>query len=410
MPDCYGYAGKVLKIDLCSKTTSEYPWGHQDRVKNMGGKIMAAQILRKHLTGKEAAFSEDNCVVIATGPLTGTGAPGSVRFDVAALSPKDDLPAFSNCGGNFGVYLKKAGYDALILTGRSKEKCWLEITEELVVFHEAKALWGTGTGECQEKLTGLLGTQKFGRLCIGPAGENLVRFASVIGDGHSAGRAGIGAVLGWKNLKAITVSGSKEIALHAAEAAADWNREWYANLRDHAASKVQSSKPVCLGCPLHCAKHLRSEKEFVLNELGMDAITAEDTAVWAAEQGIPMQDLYEDIAYRRGLGDKLADGVPNRKGKSGKRRGGSYGAIAEAFCLPPDAPETERFCRALTEGISAAGQCMFTVNALRPDAPVLAVLPMLQYVTGMELTLDDLLRIGTSGRELEEQLRRCFEK
>lgn len=109
----YGYAGKVLKIDLCNRKLSEYPWSAQDRENNLGGKIMAAQILQDHLTGKETAFSDDNWVVITTGPLTGTGAPGSVRFDIATRSPKDDLPAFSNCGGNLGVYLKKAGSEAI---------------------------------------------------------------------------------------------------------------------------------------------------------------------------------------------------------------------------------------------------------------------------------------------------------
>lgn len=407
VPTYSGYAGKVMKIDLTNETVSAYPWGNPEREQYLGGKIMAAQILQEHLTGKETAFSEENRIVIATGPLTGTGAPGSARFDIAALSPKDDLPAFSNCGGNFGIHLKKAGYDALILTGRCREKCWLEICEDRILFHNAKELWGTGTGECQEILANRLGTHRFGRLCIGPAGENLVKFASVIGDGHAAGRAGIGAVLGWKNLKAITVSGNKENALHAADAAAEWNKEWYAYLSRQSAG---GGEPACLSCPLHCRKHLQVEKDSVLNDLGMDVIAAEEAAIWAAEQGIPVRGLYEAIAFRRGIGDKLAEGVPHRKGKGGKRRGGSYGTIMEAFHLSPDDPETDSFCRALTEAVSAAGQCMFTVNALRPEAPVLHVLPMLNAVTGMNVNLDILLRIGKRGRELEQQLRDTFGK
>ena len=260
MPDHYGYAGNVLKIDLCSRTVSEYPWNREDREKNLGGKIMAAQILRDHLTGNETAYSEDNWVVISTGPLTGTGAPGSSRFDIAALSPKDDLPAFSNCGGDFGIWLKKAGYDALILTGRSEENCWLEIQEDSIAFHDAKELWGTGTECCQKKLETLLGTDRFGRLVIGPAGENLVKFASVVSGSHSAGRAGMGAVLGWKNLKAITVSGNKKIPLSDPEAAARWNQKWYADLRAFAAGKENRGKAVCPSCPLHCSKHSHSDE------------------------------------------------------------------------------------------------------------------------------------------------------
>lgn len=405
-----GYAGKVIKINLSDETVSEYPWGEQEQALYLGGKAMAARILCDHLTGQETAFSEENWIVISTGPLTGSGAPGSVRFDIAALSPKDNLPAFSNCSGNFGLYLKKAGYDALILTGRCKEKRWLEVYEDQIVFHDATALWGTGTGECQRKLTALLGTDRFGGLCIGPAGENLVKFASIMSDDHAAGRAGIGAVFGWKNLKALAVSGSKKTRLHASDAAAACNKEWHADLRSSVAGKATKGRPVCLSCPLHCTKHLHTEQESVLNELGMDAIAAEDAAIWAAEQGLPTQGFYVDMAYRRGIGNKLAEGVPHRTGKGGKRRSSSYDAITKAFDLSPGTPATERFCRDLTEAISVAGQCMFTVNALRPDTPNLFVLQMLQYVTGMDLTLEDLLRIGGNSRMLEKQLRQFFGK
>lgn len=397
-----GYAGKVVVIDLSGKTVSQYPWSSGDRERCLGGKTMAAQILWDHLTGRETAFSEENRVVIATGPLTGTVAPGSGRFDIAALSPKDDLPAFSNCGGAFGIWLKKAGYDALILTGRSREACWLEICGDRICFHDAAALWGTGTAQCQEMLAGILGTDRFGRLCIGPAGENLVRFASVIGDGHAAGRAGIGAVLGYKNLKAITVSGSREIPVAAPEEAAEWNRKWYADLKDKAESRTE---PSCKGCPLHCVRRGHMAQTSVLNDLGMDGIAAEEAAAWAAEQGLALTGLYEDIAWRRGIGDQLAEGVTARKGKGGRRRGGSYEAIRKAFRLAPEDPETDRFCRALTEAISAAGQCMFTVNGLdAAEEPELPVLRMLALVTGREVTLDNFLRSGMYFLELARQL------
>lgn len=408
MPKYYGYAGKILKIDLRSKRISEYPWSDFDRSRNLGGKIMAAQILRDHLTGEETAFSEENWIVIATGPLTGTGAPGSARLDIAALSPKDDLPAFSNCGGNFGIRLKKAGYDALILTGRSKEKCWLEITDEGVRFHDVENLWGTGTGQCQEELTNMLGTADFGRLCIGPAGENLVKFASVIGEGYSTGRAGIGAVLGWKNVKAITVSGRNAVPLYDPVAAAKWNRNWHAQLQS-----LSQEEGGCRGCPLHCSKHVQTGEESVFNELGIDAIAAKDAAAWAAEQGISTQSLYEDIVYRRGIGRELAEGVPRGKEKRGKRRGGSYDAIRKAFHLSSENTEADGFCRALTEAISAAGQCMFTVNGLPEQSEgvkTLPVLKMLTFVTGMEMDWDSFLQTGYRFADLEQQLNRICSK
>lgn len=82
-----GYMGKIMEVDLTTETVREYPWSDEQRELYLGGKIMAARILCDHLTGKETAFSEENWVVIATGPLTGTGAPSSARFDVSALSP-----------------------------------------------------------------------------------------------------------------------------------------------------------------------------------------------------------------------------------------------------------------------------------------------------------------------------------
>ena len=397
-----GYAGKVLEIDLTHETSSEYPWSAREQRQYLGGKAMAACILADRLTGREQAFSEGNPVVISTGPLTGTGVPGSARFDLTALSPKDNRPAFSNCGGSFGIWLKKAGYDGILLTGRCRDKRWLEIRDDRIVFHDAAALWGTGTEQCQKMLTARLGTDQFGRLCIGPAGENLVKFASVVANGHTAGRAGIGAVLGWKNLKAIAVLGSRTLAIHAAGAVEDWKKRWQTDLKRQSTG---GQGPFCRGCPLHCPRHLPHPAETLLNDLGMDVIAAEDAAAFAAEQEIPAQDLYENIAFRRGMGDQLADGVPRGKGKGGKRRGSSHRALAEAFHLPADAPETEEFCRSMVEAISAAGQCMFTVNGLRADT---SVLPMLNCVTGMDLEPDDLLRIGAAVRELEQDLKGRF--
>ena len=135
-----GYAGKVIQIDLTTETVKEYPWTDRQRQLYLGGKIMANRILTDHLTGTETAFSEENWVILSTGPLTGTGAPGSIRFDITALSPKTGLPSSSNCGGSFGLYLKKAGYDALILSGRCNAHRWLEICQDQIRFHDADDL------------------------------------------------------------------------------------------------------------------------------------------------------------------------------------------------------------------------------------------------------------------------------
>ena len=228
-----GYMGKVMMVDLTTETVSEYPWSDEQRELYLGGKIMAARILCDHLTGKETAFSEENWVVISTGPLTGTGAPSSARFNISALSPQTGILASSNCGGSFGFHLKKAGYDALILKGKCQGRKWLEINEDRFTFHDADDLWGTKVSECQEKLARLTGKKKFGKLCIGPAGENLVKYAGIISDERAAGRTGMGSVLGWKGLKAITVTGNKVIPVYDKEKATAWCKKWFSYLQSH---------------------------------------------------------------------------------------------------------------------------------------------------------------------------------
>lgn len=197
-----GYMGKVLQIDLSGKKIGEYPFSDEDRKKYLGGKIMAAKILYDELKVGIDAFDEDNIVVVSTGPMTGTNAPSSSRFNISTLSPQTGFLTSSNCGGNFGLMLKKAGYDAIVLRGKCQDKTWIEITEEDVMFHDATELWGQSTTEVQENLN-----KKAGKIVIGPAGENMVIHAGVFSQDRTAGRGGVGAVMGSKNIKAITAYG-----------------------------------------------------------------------------------------------------------------------------------------------------------------------------------------------------------
>ena len=228
-----GYMGKVMMVDLTTEAVTEYPWSDRDRELFLGGKIMAAKILCDHLTGKETAFSEENWVIISTGPLSGTGAPSSARFNISALSPQTGILASSNCGGSFGLYLKRAGYDAIILKGKCQSHKWLEIVDDQFIFHDADDLWGTKSGECQELLAGKVSTKKFGKLCIGPAGENQVLYAGIISDERASGRTGLGAVLGWKNLKAITAAGTHTVEVVNKEKTKAWIKKWFEYLQKH---------------------------------------------------------------------------------------------------------------------------------------------------------------------------------
>ena len=125
-----GYMGKVAMIDLSTGHVTEYPWSDEERRLFIGGKIMAAKILGDNLKADTKPLSEENMLVITTGPFTGSGAPSSSRFNVSTLSPQTGILTSSNCGGNFGYYLKKAGLDALIIKGRSEKPVWLEICND----------------------------------------------------------------------------------------------------------------------------------------------------------------------------------------------------------------------------------------------------------------------------------------
>ena len=238
MTNYCGYMGKVVLLDLGTRKAENYIWTDRDREKYIGGKAMASKILYDNLTGEESAFDPGNLIVIATGPLTGTGAPSSNRFDISSLSPLTGITASSNCGGNFGHYLKKAGFDALILRGRSETPVWLEIENGKFLFHDADALWGMKVSQTQEALQRDLdaahgGSLRCGMAVIGPAGENLVRYASVMSGERAAGRAGMGAVFGSKNLKAITAAGDAIASVYDKEKAAGHHKRWVASIRSH---------------------------------------------------------------------------------------------------------------------------------------------------------------------------------
>ena len=247
MTNYCGYMGKVLLLDLGTHTAENYIWTDLDREKYIGGKAMASKILYDNLTGAEKPFDPENLIVIATGPLTGTGAPSSNRFDISSLSPLTGITSSSNCGGSFGHYLKKAGLDALIIRGTCEKLSWIEINNGEFIFHDARELRDLKCGETQaalqEKLNAEHGKKvSCGMVCIGPAGENLVRYASVISGERTAGRAGMGAVFGSKNLKAITAAGDAVPSIYDKEGSAAHRKKWVNYIRRHPLTGQQLPK------------------------------------------------------------------------------------------------------------------------------------------------------------------------
>ena len=461
---------------------------------------MAAKILGDHLTGKEKAFSEENLLVVTTGPMTGSGAPSSSRFNISTLSPQTGYITSSNCGGHFGYYLKKAGLDALILTGRCETPSWIEINNGNVIFHDAQDIWGMKTGETQQALDGKMRlkngrVRKNGKICIGPAGENLVLYSCIVSNERVSGRGGTGAVMGWMRLKAVCASGNKEVPVYDREKMVRHTQKWFRYLRKHPltgsqlpklgtaglvsamqmkhilstknytygqydefekvsgeelAEKYNIVNKGCLTCPIRCARTvevngqqvkgpeletlvllgggiLNNDLESILkwnyelDELGMDTISCANTisyAMEANEKGLwdnglkfsetgELSKIFEDIAYRRGIGDELALGSKRLSEKYGGKefavhakgmelaayeprkavglglgyatsnRGGchlngGYLVILEGLGLSMN--QTTYHSKAdltmlfqdLMEMISASGQCLFTSYAFFP--------------------------------------------
>ncbi len=223
-----GYMGRVLKVDLTARTSEDYPWSDKDRERTLGGKIMAADILYHHIKPGMKAFDEDNWIVVTTGPLTGCGCPNTSRFNISTISPLTNIITSSNCGGDFGLSLKRAGFDAVILSGRANSPVKVDITSSGAVFSDAADLWGLSTGKTQEKLL-----PKAGKLVIGPAGENKVLYACVFSNERTAGRGGVGAVFGDKNLKAVTAFGVKVPEVNNRKKLKKTNEKWSALLLSH---------------------------------------------------------------------------------------------------------------------------------------------------------------------------------
>lgn len=500
-PATFGWMGRVLRIDLTTREVNDYPWTAEDRRTWLGGKTMAARILADMLPAGDGSkqpavdpFGPENVVVIATGPLTGTGAPSSARFDISTLSPLTGLVASSNSGGSFGTYLKRAGYDALVLAGAAARPVWLEVGEAGVAFHDAAEVWGMRTSEAQQAMAGAIEARS-GTLAIGPAGENRVRYASVLSGERAAGRAGTGAVLGAKNVKGIAAWGERKVAVAHPEKYREHLKKWTASLKAHpiaggslpALGTAGFLAPMqelgivatrnfkkgryehadaldgraladswlvrnagCLSCPIRCARVVELggrevkgpeletlvllganienpelgriiEWNVLLDELGLDTMSTGVTlsyAMEAAEKGLwdnglafgqteGLAALFEDIAYRRGLGDELAEGskrLAARYGGEGfamnvkglelaayeprgavgqglgyavSNRGGchlnaGYAVALEGLALRMDgrSPRSKAaltaFFQDLMEVVSSSGVCLFTTLGVLP--------------------------------------------
>ncbi len=487
--------GPILDVDLTTGSVSTYDISDDDRRQFLGGKILAAKILWDNLKPGIDPLSPDNLMVFTAGTFNGAPLPSSSRFNCSTKNVLTGGVASSNCGGDFGIWMRKAGYDGLIVRGRADKPTWLEITEDDVTLHDATELWGKTTEEVQETLA-----KDVRDLVIGPAGENLVRFAAILSGDRAFGRCGVGAVMGSKNLKLITAKGKKKLPIHDRDRLKEVSKRWTKALQNHSitgkqlpsygtaglvnitnathtlctrnfqrghwehaddvsgetmAETILVKNGGCRSCPIRCGRVVEYkgrnikgpefetigmfgpsmqnrdlskivEWNYLADIYGLDTISLGSTIACAMElkergllddlpvafddhEAVPQ--LIEDIAFRRGIGDRLAEGsarlakdvgqpglsmsakgmefaayeprnaVGHGLGYAVSNRGGCHinggylvyfealGPVNMDPLTPKAKPAYNVFQQNMFDVVSAVGNCIFTTYAVIPDTP-----------------------------------------
>ena len=204
-----GWNGRILRVNLSQGTHSVEEIPEQWMLDYVGGRGLAAKYLYEELDATVDPLSPDNKLIMATGPLTGTSVSTAGRYMVVTKGPLTGAITTSNAGGHWAPELRYAGYDMLILEGRCSKPSYLLIYDDHVEICDARNVWGLTVGNSEDKIREEVGIPDARIAGIGPAGENLVRFACIMNDKHrAAGRSGVGAVMGSKNLKAVAVRGT----------------------------------------------------------------------------------------------------------------------------------------------------------------------------------------------------------
>ncbi|MFZ9556106.1 MAG: aldehyde ferredoxin oxidoreductase family protein [Limnohabitans sp.] len=203
------WAGKILRVNLSKGTVTTEPLNREWARDFVGSRGLGSKYLINEIDPKVDPLSPDNKIIWATGPLTGTMASTGGRYTVITKGPLTGAIACSNSGGYWGAELKMAGWDMVIFEGKSPKPVYLCIQNDVAELRDASHLWGQSVWHTEEAIKKSLQDPLVRVSCIGKAGENHVLYASVVNDMHrAAGRSGVGAVMGSKNLKAIAVRGT----------------------------------------------------------------------------------------------------------------------------------------------------------------------------------------------------------
>jgi aldehyde:ferredoxin oxidoreductase len=273
MDEPYGWAGSVLHVDLSSGSINKVPTRQYEPERYLGGMGLNFRIFWEMGCPKVSAFDPENPLIISSGPLTGLPGPFS-RAEVCSISPQaypNELFTYSGFGGKWPAELKYAGYDGIVVVGRSEMPVLISIHDEDVRILDAEHLWGLSTHETQRVI--MKGDRGASVLCMGPAGENLSRNAIIANEtGSTAGQGGFGAVMGSKNLKAIAVRGTGSLGIARPDeflqfiferkAKGEWlqgaSQIWARapligeNTAQEMVAKYRKKFAGCFGCPYQC--------------------------------------------------------------------------------------------------------------------------------------------------------------
>lgn len=292
---------KLLRVDLAKGKFEEKEVPKEDQVKWLGGRGLAAKLLYEENKPRVEALDPENRLIIMTGPYTGTSGSFTAFYNVTTKSPLTGAILSAHSGGHWGPMLRKTGYDGIIFRGRAPKPVYLLITDSGPELKDASDLWGKDVFETTDVLESR--HEKAKAAVIGPAGEKLVRFAAIMNDKHrAAGRGGVGAVMGSKNLKAVVVHGTKPVPQADEEKLKETFKTATATVKEKSAafSKYGTSMVVgitgkagtiptrnfqsgnfpefekiggdsfvnnhvtknmaCARCPLHCGKEARTDK------------------------------------------------------------------------------------------------------------------------------------------------------
>ncbi|MFO8100719.1 MAG: aldehyde ferredoxin oxidoreductase N-terminal domain-containing protein [Dehalococcoidia bacterium] len=266
----YGYAGRMLRVDLSSGRVTEFPTSDYAS-QFLGGRGLAAAIYWSEMPPDAGPFDEESRLIFALGPMCGVPVLGASRWGIFGKSPQSSPPQFcySNLGGHWGAELKFAGYDGIVVQGKSEKPVYILINNAAVEIKDASELWGKGAVEARETLKTELG-KSVRVVAIGPAGENEVVTASLLADNDASASSGLGAVMGSKKLKAVAVKRSEKVLNIARPEELRRLTDYFRSLQtgafsawgtDFLLSGPTTKKDPCYGCSADCIRVKYTSKE-----------------------------------------------------------------------------------------------------------------------------------------------------